>query len=43
MIEDHLLDKDPGIVSLYERFVKLVEDCGSFEYVVGKDGIAFKG
>lgn len=31
------------IVSLYERFVQLVEAYGPFEYVVGKDGIAFKG
>jgi hypothetical protein len=42
-ISDHLLGKDQSVVSLYERFVELVQDCGSFEYVVGKDGIAFKG
>lgn len=40
---DHLRDKDSDIVSLYERFVQLVEGCGPFNYVVGKDGIAFKG
>jgi Domain of unknown function (DUF5655) len=42
-VDDHLLGKDALIRSLYERFVELVEACGSFEYVVGKDGIAFKG
>jgi Domain of unknown function (DUF5655) len=41
--KDHLLGKDPLIVTLYERFVELVEACGPFEYIVGKDGIAFKG
>ncbi|HEX9386482.1 MAG TPA: DUF5655 domain-containing protein [Anaerolineales bacterium] len=40
---DHLLGKDPAVVSLYEHFVELVQACGPFEYVVGKDGIAFKG
>ena len=35
-VKDHLLGKD-------ERFVDLVRACGPFEYVVGKDGIAFKG
>jgi hypothetical protein len=42
-IKDHLSGKDGAIVSLYERFVQLVEAYGPFEYVVGKDGIAFKG
>ena len=42
-IKDHLSGKDADIVSLYELFVQLVEACGKFEYVVGKDGIAFKG
>jgi hypothetical protein len=42
-IKDHLRDKDAVIVELYERFVQLMEACGPFEYVVGKDGIAFKG
>jgi|SRR5215208_1875753 len=42
-IKDHLLGKDPATVSLYKRFVELVEACGPFEYIVGKDGIAFKG
>jgi hypothetical protein len=41
--KDHLLGKDTVIVTLYERFVELVEACGPFEYIVGKDGIAFKG
>lgn len=42
-VKDHLLGKDAVILSLYERFVQLVEACGQFEYVVGTDGIAFKG
>ena len=42
-VEDHLLGKEALIRALYERFVELVEGCGAFEYVVGKDGIAFKG
>ena len=42
-VDDHLLGTDPLIRSFYERFVNLVEACGTFEYVVGKDGIAFKG
>ena len=42
-VRDHLRNKDSLIVSLYERFVGLVEACGKFEYVVGKDGSAFKG
>jgi hypothetical protein len=42
-VKDHLAGKDVAIVSLYERIVQLVESCGTFEYVVGKDGIAFKG
>lgn len=42
-VRDHLLGKDLAVVSLYEHFVKLVQACGPFEYVVGKDGIAFKG
>src|SRR5688572_19798695 len=42
-IKDHLSGKDGVIVSLYERFDQLVKACGPFEYVVGNDGIAFKG
>jgi hypothetical protein len=42
-IKAHLANKDATIVSLYERFVQLIESCAKFEYVVGKDGIAFKG
>jgi Domain of unknown function (DUF5655) len=42
-VKGHLLGKDPAVVSLYEHFVELVQACGPFEYVVGKDGIAFKG
>ena len=42
-IRDHLLGKDRTIAALYERFVELLQDCGPFEYLVGKDGIAFKG
>jgi hypothetical protein len=42
-IKEHLHGKDAVIIALYERFVQLVEACGPFEYVVGKDGIAFKG
>ena len=42
-VKDHLAGKDAGIVLLYERLVQLVEACGKFQYVIGKDGIAFKG
>jgi Domain of unknown function (DUF5655) len=42
-IKDHLLGKDTVIIALYERFVELIIACGPFEYVVGKDGIAFRG
>jgi hypothetical protein len=42
-VADHLLGKDATIVALYERFVPLVEACGPFEYVIGKDAITFKG
>jgi len=42
-VKDHLSGKSAAIVSLYERFVQLVEACGKFESVVGKDGISFKG
>jgi Domain of unknown function (DUF5655) len=42
-IKNHLFGKDMIIVDLYERFAKLVEACGPFEYVISKDGIAFKG
>ena len=42
-VEDHLLGKDTLIRLLPQRFVELVEACGVFEYVIGEDGIAFKG
>lgn len=42
-VKDHLFGKNSAVVSVYERFVELVRACGPFEYVVGKDGIAFKG
>jgi hypothetical protein len=43
IVADHLLGKDAAIVALYERFVRLVEACGPFEYVIGNDAITFKG
>ena len=42
-VEDHLAGKERGVVELYERFVKIVEACGPFEYSVAKTAITFKG
>jgi hypothetical protein len=42
-VEDHLRDKPPRFVALYERFVQLVETCGPFTYAVAKTTITFKG
>jgi len=42
-VEDHIRDKSPEIVRLYNRFVQLVQDCGPFEYSVSKTAITFKG
>ena|SRR6266545_7603027 len=42
-VEDHLRDKPPGFVELYERFVQLVGACGPFTYAVAKTTITFKG
>jgi Domain of unknown function (DUF5655) len=42
-VADHLRDKPPGFVALYERFVQLVEACGPFTYAVAKTTITFKG
>jgi hypothetical protein len=42
-VEDHLRDKPPRFVELYERFVQLVETCGPFTYAVAKTTITFKG
>ena len=42
-MEDHLRDKPPAVVALYQRFVELVQACGPFEYAVSKTAIGFKG
>lgn len=42
-VGDHLAGRDAEIVALYRQFVGLIEDCGSFEYVIGKQAITFKG
>jgi hypothetical protein len=42
-VEDHLRDKPPAVVALYQRFVELVQACGPFEYAVSKTAITFKG
>ena len=42
-VEDHLRDKPPAIVALYQRFVELVQACGPFDYAVSKTAITFKG
>ena len=42
-VQDHLRDKPPAVIALYQRFVELVEACGPFEYSVSKTAITFKG
>jgi hypothetical protein len=42
-VQDHLRDKPPGCVALYQRFVELVGACGPFTYAVAKTTITFKG
>jgi Domain of unknown function (DUF5655) len=42
-VEDHLRDKPPAVVALYQRFVELLQACGPFEYAVSKTAITFKG
>jgi hypothetical protein len=42
-VQDHLRDKSPDVIALYQRFVELVEACGPFEYLISKTGITFKG
>ena len=42
-VEDHLGDKPPAVVALYQRSVELVQACGPFEYTVSKSAIGFKG
>jgi hypothetical protein len=42
-VQDHLRDKPPAVIALYQRFVELVEACGPFDYSVSKTAITFKG
>ena len=42
-VEDHLRDKPPAVVALYQRFVELVQACGPFEHAVSKTALGFKG
>jgi len=42
-VDDHLRDRDPAVIQLYERFVELVKACGPFELSVSKTAITFKG
>jgi hypothetical protein len=42
-VEDHLADQPASSIALYERFVELVSQCGSFTYSVSKTSITFKG
>jgi uncharacterized protein DUF5655 len=42
-VEDHLRDKPPAVVALYQRFVELIQACGPFDYAVSKTAIGFKG
>jgi hypothetical protein len=42
-VQDHLRDKSPAVVALYQHFVELVEACGPFDYSVSKTAIVFKG
>ena len=42
-VEDHLAGKDPAVVALYDKFVRLIMACGPFEYAVAKTAISFKG
>jgi len=42
-VEDHLRNKPPTVIALYQRLVELVRACGPFEYSVAKTAITFKG
>jgi hypothetical protein len=42
-VEDHLVGKPDDIVTLYERFITLVQGSGSFSYRVTKTAITLKG
>jgi hypothetical protein len=42
-VEDHLAGKPDDVVSLYQRFIALVQDCGPFSYRVTKTAITLKG
>ena len=42
-IERHLQDKPEEIIALYNRFIRLAEACGPFDYSVAKTAITLKG
>jgi hypothetical protein len=42
-VERHLRDKPRPVVALYDRFIRLAEDCGPFSYSVAKSAITLKG
>jgi len=42
-VEDHLAGKPEDVVSLYEGFIALIEECGPFSYRVTKTAITLKG
>ena len=42
-VEDHLRDKPEKVRTLFERFERLVRDCGDYEQGVTKTAITFKG
>jgi Domain of unknown function (DUF5655) len=42
-VERHLENKPEQIVALYNRFIRLAEACGPFDYSVSKSAITLKG
>src|SRR5450432_3611866 len=42
-LEDHLANKPPTSIRLFERFIELVQACGDFEYSITKANIGLRG
>ncbi len=42
-VQDHLRDKPPAVIALYQRFVELVEACGPSDCSVSRTAVTFKG
>jgi Domain of unknown function (DUF5655) len=43
IVEDHLAGKPDEIITIYQRFIALVKNCGPFSYRVTKTAITLKG